>query len=371
LKCGIFSAKERWEMISGLPVYVYTEPYLMCLYEPIPKEEYLWIDSAIRDEPLLRSQILSLQPGEALRDAYGLIAGRISAEPSEFDPEEPKKYFDKISIIENVERLQFPWQVFQWSDDQIRKDFLLIFSRITTQPIPESTKATQSENIIIEEGAIVEHCIINASIGPVYIGRDAVIMEGSMIRGPVAICEGAVIKMGAKIYGGTTIGPYCIAGGEIKNSLMHSFSNKAHDGYLGDSVIGSWCNLGAGTSNSNIKNTAGKVSVWNNRSEKFMNTGVKCGTIMGDYSRTAINTSINTGSVIGVCCNVFGEGLTPRVIPNFNWGFQNGNTYRLEKALEDINNWQKLKDRELTAEEVSVLRYIFERDYNKASMLSA
>ena len=186
-----------------------------------------------------------------------------------------------------------------------------------------------------------------------------------MIRGPVAICEGAVIKMGTKLYGATTIGPYCTAGGEIKNSLMQSFSNKAHEGYLGDSVLGSWCNLGAGTSNSNIKNTASEVNAWHNESNEFVNVGLKCGMIMGDYSRTAINTSINTGSVIGICCNVFGEGFAPRNIQNFNWGFQNRNVYDLEKAIRDINNWQKLKGKELTDEEVSVLRYIFEQENGK------
>ena len=366
LRCGIFSAKERWEMISGLPVFVHTERYLMCLYNLIPQDEYLWIDASLWDEASLRSQILTLQTGEALEDEHGFIAGRTTGDPEEFDHRQPEKFFSKLTRVENARRLQFPWQIFQWNDEQLRRDFLLMFSRLTSQPISTTNQIVQAENIIVEEGAVVEHCIINGSTGPVYIGKNAVVMEGTMIRGPVAICEGAVVKMGAKLYGATTIGPYCIAGGEIKNSVIQSFSNKAHDGYLGDSVIGSWCNLGAGTNNSNIKNTAGQVNVWQNQSGEYVNIGSKCGVIMGDYSRTAINTSINTGSVIGVCCSLFGEGFPPRHLPNFKWGFQTPDTYELEKALIDINNWQKLKGKELTAEEVSVLRYIFEIDFKKA-----
>ena len=148
-----------------------------------------------------------------------------------------------VSVIDTAERLQYAWQIFQWNDEQLRRDFLLLFSRMQTQTISETNKIIQPENIIIEEGAVVEHCIINASTGPVYIGKNATVMEGSILRGPIAICEGATVKMGAKIYGATTVGPYCTVGGEIKNSVLQSFSNKAHDGYLGDAVIGSWCNL--------------------------------------------------------------------------------------------------------------------------------
>jgi UDP-N-acetylglucosamine diphosphorylase/glucosamine-1-phosphate N-acetyltransferase len=369
LRYGIFSAKERWELISGLPVYVHTEPHLRHVYDTIPQDSYIWIDAALKDEATLRSQILSLQTGEALRDEKGLIAGRTTTEFADLDAAKPEKYFDKIPVIENALRLEFPWQIFQWNDEQLRKDFLLIFSRTTTQPVPGTNSVTQPENIIMEEGAVAEHCIINASTGPVYIGKNATVMEGSIIRGPAAICEGAVVKMGAKIYGGTTIGPYCTVAGEIKNSVLQSYSNKAHDGYLGDSVIGSWCNLGAGTSNSNIKNTGNDIEVWNKASNEFINVGAKCGVIMGDYSRTAINTSINTGSVIGICCNIFGEGLTPRYIPDFNWGTKKINSYQLENCLHDINNWKKMKGLEITREEVSVLKYIFEHNDTKLPAL--
>jgi len=309
----------------------------------------------------LRAQILSLQPGDALHDKAGLIAGRTTAEIVSFKSNLIENYFSKMVEIEQAQRLQFPWQLFLWSNEQLRKDFLLQFARSTTETISETNKVIQPENIIIEEGAVMEHCMINASTGPVYIGKNAVVMEGSMLRGPIAICENAVVKMGTTIYGGTTIGPYCTAAGEIKNSILQAYSNKAHHGYLGDSVLGEWCNLGAGTSTSNIKNSGADVMVWNKAFNQKMNAGKKCGMIMGDYSRTAINTAINSGTVIGICCNVFGEGLTQPFIKDFTWGMGFEPNYTLSKALEHINNWKEMKGEKLSSAEISVLNYIFER----------
>jgi len=214
LRFGIFSVKERWEAITGLPVYVQTENYLSCLYESIPEDEYLLIDAAIKDEDDLRVQILSLQTGEAIYDEYGLVAGRTTADITAFKTGKPRNYFEKIININNAPRILFPWEIFLWNDEQLRKDFLLLFARSITQTIAETIKIIQPDNIIIEEGAVVEHCIINASTGPVYIGKNATVMEGAMLRGPVAICEGATVKMGAKIYGATTVGAYCTVGGE-------------------------------------------------------------------------------------------------------------------------------------------------------------
>jgi len=202
--------------------------------------------------------------------------------------------------------------------------------------------------------------MLNALTGPIYIGKNAHIMEGCLIRGPFVLGDGAILKMGTRIYGATTIGPGCIVGGEIKNSVMMGYSNKAHDGYIGDSVIGEWCNMGAGTSNSNVKNSGGDVKVWNYATNDYMSTGQKCGLVMGDYSRTAINTAINTGTVIGVCCNVFGEGLTPKVIPDFTWGTKGLTTYEFDKALKDIGNWTSMKNKEVGTEQKTVLRHIFD-----------
>jgi UDP-N-acetylglucosamine diphosphorylase/glucosamine-1-phosphate N-acetyltransferase len=365
LRYGIFTPKERWELISGFPAYINTINYLSPLYNgneiAAPENDFLFIDAALRDADALRSQILSLQTGEALQDEFGLIAGRMTNDLQTFDVIDFQKFFNTISQADNVERLEYAWQLAQWNDEQLRKDFLLLFARSSAQKLSETNKIIQPENIIIEEDAVVEHCIINASAGPVYIGKHATVMEGCMLRGPIAICENATIKMGAKIYGATTVGPYCTVGGEIKNSVLQSFSNKAHDGYLGDAVIGSWCNLGAGTSNSNIKNSAADVLVYNDLTNSSVNAGKKCGVIMGDYTRTAINTSINTGSVFGICCSIFGEGLTPTIINDFSWGMKNASVYEIHKAIEHINNWKKLKGQKLSAEEISVLKYIFDR----------
>jgi len=258
----------------------------------------------------------------------------------------------------SVRFLEFPWQIFAYNDWALRDDYKLITAKRHSLPIPESVQTIKSTSIFVEEGAQMEHCILNASTGPIYIGKNAEIMEGSIIRGPFSLGEGSVLKMGSRIYGATSIGPYCVAGGEIKNSVIFSNSNKAHDGYLGDSVIGEWCNIGAGTSNSNLKNTCSNVKVWNQRTKSFTEAGMKCGLLMGDYSRCAINTSFNTGTVVGIAANVFGDGLTPKFIADFSWGIA-GEKYEFSKAIRDINNWKKLKNKELTEQEIQDLKAIF------------
>jgi UDP-N-acetylglucosamine diphosphorylase / glucose-1-phosphate thymidylyltransferase / UDP-N-acetylgalactosamine diphosphorylase / glucosamine-1-phosphate N-acetyltransferase / galactosamine-1-phosphate N-acetyltransferase len=260
-------------------------------------------------------------------------------------------------IIDPISKqINTAFDIVRLNDWALRQDFALITKDRASQPISSTNNIIAPENIFIEEGAKLEYCIINASTGPVYIGRNAEIMEGSMIRGPFAICEGSIVKMGAKIYGATTIGPYSVAGGEIKNSVIFGHSNKAHDGYLGDSVLGEWCNLGAGTTNSNVKNTAGEVKLWNNADKSYNGVGMKAGLLMGDYSRAAINTSFNTGTVAGICCNIFGEGFPPKYIPDFSWGNER---YELEKAIKDIDNWKKLKGSTITEEEKAILKILY------------
>jgi UDP-N-acetylglucosamine diphosphorylase / glucose-1-phosphate thymidylyltransferase / UDP-N-acetylgalactosamine diphosphorylase / glucosamine-1-phosphate N-acetyltransferase / galactosamine-1-phosphate N-acetyltransferase len=261
-------------------------------------------------------------------------------------------------LFQNANRLINLTDILRYNVTEIKHDFQLITAGRNTAPVSSTNKLTGSE-IFLEPGAVVEHCYLNASEGPVYIGKNALVMEGSMIRGPFAIGENTVVKMGAKIYGATSAGPYCILGGEIKNSVIFGFSNKAHDGYLGDAVIGEWCNLGAGTSNSNLKNSGGPVKLWNPIKKTFVDGGIKSGLMMGDYSRSAIQTAFNTGTVVGVSCHVFGNGPTPSYLPSFSWGF-NHTEYEFEKAIQHISKWKKFKNRELVTDEIKILKSIFD-----------
>ena len=225
-----------------------------------------------------------------------------------------------------------------------------------TLELNSSSQIIHAYNIFVEEGAILENCILNASEGPIYIAKNCKIMDGAILRGPIFIDEGSIVKMGATIYGGTSIGKNCVVGGEIKNSVINNFSNKAHHGYLGDSIIGKWCNLGAGTSTSNVKNNGSDVMLQLANAE--LNAGNKFGLLMGDYSRSAINTSFNTGTVVGTCCNIFTEGLTPKYIPNFSWGCK-GERYELPKAFTDIENWKIMKGETLSKEERELLKNLY------------
>jgi UDP-N-acetylglucosamine diphosphorylase / glucose-1-phosphate thymidylyltransferase / UDP-N-acetylgalactosamine diphosphorylase / glucosamine-1-phosphate N-acetyltransferase / galactosamine-1-phosphate N-acetyltransferase len=254
--------------------------------------------------------------------------------------------------------LQLP-DILHYNLSEIKKDFDLITKGRLTAAISSTNKLTGSA-IFLEPGAVVEHSYLNASEGPIYIGKDTLVMEGSMIRGPFALGEKSVVKMGAKIYGATSIGPACVIGGEIKNSVIFGFSNKAHDGYLGDSIIGEWCNLGAGSTNSNMKNSGGSVKLWNPIKKTAINAGLKCGLMMGDYSRSAINTSFNTGTVVGPASHVFGNGATPSYLPSFSWGYEQ-EVYDFERAIQHISKWKKLKGHVLNNEEIKQLKNIFDQ----------
>lgn len=264
---------------------------------------------------------------------------------------------EEIFSSQDIKFIEHPWHIFQLNDYALRQDFKLITKGRTSADISRTNNIISPENIFIEPGASVEHSMLNAAAGPIYIGKDVVIMEGNMIRGPFSIGEKSVLKMGSKIYGATTLGPYCVAGGEIKNSVLFSHSNKAHDGYLGDSVLGEWCNLGAGTSNSNVKNTGGDVGYLLAPGAKPLYAGNKAGLLMGDYSRAAINTSFNTGSVVGVCCNIFGDTRPGKFTENFTWGNER---YIFDKAIKDIDNWKKMKGKSITPGEIENLKSIFQ-----------
>jgi UDP-N-acetylglucosamine diphosphorylase/glucosamine-1-phosphate N-acetyltransferase len=263
---------------------------------------------------------------------------------------------------EDLLRIQNTWDIFNLNGEAIRRDFDLLTKDRTSQPIPEMTVSFNKEEIFIEEGATLPLCSLNAIEGPIYIGKNTEIMEGSMIRGPFALCEGATVKMSAKIYSNTTIGPYSKVGGEVNNCVIFGYSNKGHDGFLGNSVIGEWCNLGADTNNSNLKNNYAEVRLWDYETEGFARTGLQfCGLMMGDHSKCGINTMFNTGTVVGVSANIFGSGFPRNFIPSFSWGGSAGmSTYLTKKAFEVSKVVMSRRNIEFTEEDAQILEYVFE-----------
>lgn len=356
LRFGILSIAERWQWKTKEEVFVHTADYLQPLY-PLPNDHtHYWVNASVLPDDALIERIFDLPLGHCLCDEKGLIAAKLDLVFGAFQAN-PDQY-QVCHQYGNVKRLEHPWEIMLWNDAMIREDFKLVTKGRASQPISPTVNTLQQADIFIEEGAKLEFCTLNSKTGPIYIGKDAEIMEGSCIRGPFSLGTNALVKMNSRIYGATTLGPGVLGGGEIKNTVIMGFTNKAHDGYLGDAVIGEWCNFGAGTTNSNVKNTAGDVKVWDYGTNAYQVVGQKCGLIMGDYSRISINSSINTGSVIGVSCNVFGAGLLPTIIEDFSWG-ASGNRYDFQKALYAIDNWKKMKWSSLTEEETSVLKVIF------------
>ncbi len=360
IRMGLFTNKERWELITGNEVFLLTDAYLQRLYAECISKDTLFIDATVLPDKDIVLNILNLQENERLiSENNQLIAYRVLGEIN--NNELPTNSSTKV--IEGVKALEYPWQIMQWNNLVFDFDIDLIKAdENITQVIPDTVKSICPENIYIDKTANVQHCYLNASTGPIYIGKNASVQEGAMIRGSFALGENSLVRMGAKIYGATTIGNNCVVGGEIKNVVMQGNSNKAHDGYLGDSVIGEWCNFGAGSSNSNVKNTGGIVKVWNDDTNDYMPVGQKCGLIMGDHSKVAINSAINTGSVIGVCCNVFGAGLSPKRIKDYCWGADGNTKYDFNKAIKEIENWKEMKHQKLSSAEISVLRHIFDAD---------
>jgi UDP-N-acetylglucosamine diphosphorylase / glucose-1-phosphate thymidylyltransferase / UDP-N-acetylgalactosamine diphosphorylase / glucosamine-1-phosphate N-acetyltransferase / galactosamine-1-phosphate N-acetyltransferase len=366
IRVGILTIREKWEQLLKLPRFDKWEGYYLDdensikIDKHIGKDICLMVHANVLPTKSIISKIKKLQHGEFLSVTNeGGIAYKFSAK--EVVGLHKIKITKSVEHDESLKVLQYPWQIFQLNDWAIRQDFELITAKRKSQPISKTNKLINASQIFIEPGAKVEHCILNASTGPIYIGKNALVMEGSMIRGPFALCEGAVVKMGSKIYGATTVGPYCSVGGEIKNAVLLGYSNKGHDGYLGDSVIGEWCNIGAGTSVSNIKNNCGDVKFWVDGDKKEINAGVKAGLLLGDYSKTAINSSFNTGTVVGICCNVVANGLAPKYIPHFTWGSDGITKYKLSKALEDINKWKHLKGFAITERETKILTDIYKK----------
>jgi UDP-N-acetylglucosamine diphosphorylase/glucosamine-1-phosphate N-acetyltransferase len=358
IRVGILTIREKWERFLGTTTTTVTEDYLSEKYPMVEMEQNILINASFIPSETLADSIKGLSANQALFLEDEPIAF-FAAEGKEVDF---SSYEVKQYMHDDVLRIENTWDIFSKNHEAIQRDFDLITKDRISQPIPEMAVTFNTKNIFIEEGALLPLCSLNATNGPIYIGKDSEIMEGSMIRGPFALCEGATIKMSAKIYGGTTVGPFCKVGGEVNNSVFFGYSNKGHDGFLGNSVIGEWCNLGADTNNSNLKNNYAEVRLWDYETEKFAPTGLQfCGLMMGDHSKCGINTMFNTGTVVGVSANIFGSGFPRNFIPSFSWGGSGGmTTFNTDKAFEVAQVVLSRRGLEFTQPDIRILEHVFE-----------
>lgn len=336
LRCGALTIAQKWALALDADVSFITQEYLAELYPINIQEDNFVIAGNILPNDRLVRLINDLNPNEALMRDGELVAARLSR--AQFDHLIHNEQIDELNgyMIDDtpVQRLMRAHDLFRLADDQIRWDYAQLTANRSSLPIDGNQCI--GEDIFLDENSLVQFAILDASEGPIYIGKGARILPGTMIRGPVAIGDNCVVKMGAKIYGGSAFGPHCKIGGEVSNVLMQGYSNKGHDGYLGNSVIGEWCNLGADTNCSNLRNDYGQVKLYNHALREFEPTGLQfCGLIMGDHSKAGINTMFNTGTVVGVSCNIYGGGFQDRFIPSFTWGSaESSEEFRLDKAKE-------------------------------------
>jgi len=334
IRFGILTIAEKWEKMLGAKVSFKTQDYLSTKFPINIESDNVFINGAVCPDESLIKAITSLQPGQTLTGQGIIIAARLDQnQANKFD------FRNLSNALESnlpFQHIQYTYDIFSGNGEAIERDFSLITKGRKSQPLSGTNTLIGNGALFIEEGASVECSTINTSAGPVYIGKDAEVMEGCRIRGPFALCEHGGLKMDAKIYGPTTVGPYCKVGGEVNNSVFFSYSNKGHDGFIGNAVIGEWCNLGADTNNSNLKNTYEEVKLWNYNSERFEKTGLTfCGLMMGDHSKSGINTMFNTGTVVGVAANIFGSGFPRNFVPSFSWGGAHGfETFQLKKMYQ-------------------------------------
>lgn len=355
---GIVSIRQKWEMHLGSTTTTLTEEYLSDKYPMVELEQNVMINASFLPTAELVDLIADLSDKQAIFKGEEVVAFFSNEEQEEVD-------FDDYEIIEytgDCITVMNTWDIFSKNDAAIRQDFEYITEDRQSQPIPKSVNVIAPENIFIEEGAKLEFVTLNASTGPIYIGKNAEIMEGSVIRGPFSLGEGAVVKLASKIYGPTTVGANSRVGGEVNNSVLFNNSNKGHDGFLGNSVLGEWCNIGADSNNSNLKNNYEEVKLWSYETEGFAKTGLQfCGLMMGDHSKCGINTMFNTGTVVGVSANIFGSGFPRNFVPSFSWGGASGfTTYITKKAFQTAKIVMSRRNMEFDEQEAAILEHVFE-----------
>ncbi|TAH43807.1 MAG: glucose-1-phosphate thymidylyltransferase [Bacteroidetes bacterium] len=363
LRIGILTIRAKWQKYIDGNYSWLTEKYLSEKYPKKVGPKNIFINGSVSPNLLLKDAILSLKPGEQLMKSGLLLA--VHAEGSAAMDYQSMADFPPSKVVEfkgDFMRIRYAWDLFSMNEKAIAEDFHLITAGRKSQSISSTNRVVNAANIFLEEGAKAECSIFNAGAGFIYLDRDSEVMEGSMVRGSFSLGEHSQLKMGAKIYGATTIGPHCKVGGEVNNSVIAGYSNKAHDGFLGNSVLGEWCNLGADSNNSNLKNNYSLVKVWSFEEESYINSGLQfCGLIMGDHSKCSINTMFNTGTVVGVSANIFGNGFPQKYIPSFSWGGSEGfSTYRLEEATEVAQRVFERRSEKFDDVEQRIFRHLFD-----------
>lgn len=360
IRIGILTIREKWEMYLGKETSTMTEPYLAEKFPIKQGNINILINGSVCPTAEMVEKVKNLKPNETLSTPEYIIAMNVGGS---FDSNDGGFETDHTELFDDEHiKINFTYDIFAKNGLAIQHDFELLTKGRKTAKISKTNNVIGEENIFIEEGAIVEYATLNASKGPIYVGKDAEIMETATIRGPLALCEHGIIKMSAKIYGPTTIGPHSKVAGEVSNSVIFGYSNKAHDGFMGNSVIAEWCNLGSDTNTSNLKNTYEPVRLWNYPQGSFVNTGLTfCGLIMGDHSKCGINTMFNTGTVVGINSNIFGSGFQRNYIPSFRWGGTTRHSdYNLEKAIQVAKIVYGRRNKEFDKIEEKILRAVFD-----------
>jgi UDP-N-acetylglucosamine diphosphorylase/glucosamine-1-phosphate N-acetyltransferase len=384
IRCGILTISEKWryylQQVNKPEDTAYlTEDYLGGKYPFAATQDALLLNGSVCPDAELAVAVAKLERGQALTREGKLVALRpkeqelqalaATGEPA-FEKrtallQEMASAYPHISHKNAVSHITHCWDIFKKNAEEIEKDFRLLTAGRSSRPLQDGHSIIYGDkkDIFIEEGVAVRASVINAESGPVYIGKNATVHENAVIKGPAAILEGAHVNMGAKIRDATTIGPYSKLGGEVKNVVVFGNSNKGHEGFLGNSVVGEWCNFGADTNSSNLKNNYKSVNLWNYATRSFEDSGeLFCGLMMGDHSKCGINTMFNTGTVIGVFANIFGSGYPPRFIPSFSWGcVPDISPYRLDKALEVAGSVMQRRGIAITAADEQLLGHIFEQ----------
>lgn len=359
IRVGISTIREKWEFYLKSKVSIVTQPYLANKFPANTGDKNVFINASVFPNTNLVNEINSLEDGKILKKEDLTIAYKINREfLDNFDFE---KGLTSIQSGAEVDWLENNWDIFAKNEKYLKLDFERLTKDRESKVLSSSNFVRgDSKLIFLEEGAVVEFAYLNTETGPIYIGKDSEVMEGSKIRGAFALCDYSTLKMDAKIYGATTIGPYCKVGGEINNSVFFGYSNKAHDGFLGNAVIGEWCNLGADTNNSNLKNTYEEVKLWSYAQKRFVKTGLQfCGLIMGDHSKSGINTMFNTGTIVGVSCNIYGSGFQRNFIPSFSWGSPLGmKAFNLKKSFQVADAVFKRKGLEFDATEQEIFEHV-------------